>query len=316
MKEILITGGTGFIGSNLVDFLLKNTDWKVTVLDDLESGSFETIKKLKGFDPERVEFFECDIRDEEVVREGVDGCDYVVNLAAQVGVMPSVEDPKYDADVNIFGLLNLLEAAKEKNVNRFVQASSAAPLGEVEPPVSESDVPRPLSPYGASKLAGEGYCSAYSGSFGLNTVALRFSNVYGPLSLEKKSVVQKFIKKILDGDELVVYGDGKQTRDYIHVKDICRGIYLSLTEDLEGFQLIQLGTGEETSVNGLIKILSGCCEKFNLDMPDIKNERAREGEIRRNYTDISNAKKVLGFEPEIDLESGVRETFKWFIKNY
>lgn len=315
MEKILVTGGAGFIGSNLADFLLEKTEWKITVLDDLNSGSFETIRNLKRFDEERVEFVEGDIRDKEVVREVMEGCDYVVNLAAQVGVMPSVEDPKHDAEVNIFGLLNLLEAAKDENVKMFVHASSAAPLGEVDPPVSEDDVPRPLSPYGASKLAGEGYCSAYSGSFDLNTVALRFSNVYGPLSLHKESVIHKFIRRVLQGKGLVIYGDGEQTRDYIHVNDICRGIYLSLKKELDGFELIQLGTGEETSVNELVKILSNCCDSFGLEMPEVVNEEARKGEIRRNYTDVSKARRVLGFEPDEEIKEGVEKTFKWYLEN-
>lgn len=316
MKKILITGGAGFIGRNLVNFLLKNTNWKIKVLDDLESGGFRPIKELEEFDSERVELEKGDVRNEDTVVKAVDGCDYVVNLAAQVGVMPSVEDPIYDAEVNIFGLLNLLEAAKEEGVEKFVQASSAAPLGEVDPPVSEDDVPRPLSPYGASKLAGEGYCSAYSGSFGMNTVALRFSNVYGPLSKHKKSVVHKFIQRIMDDKKLVIYGDGEQTRDYIYVKDICKGIYLSLGKDLNGFELIQLGTGKETSVNELVEVLRNCCNKFGFEMPNVVNEKERKGEIRRNYTDISKAEELLGFKPEIGIEEGVERTFKWFIEKY
>ncbi|MFP4116391.1 MAG: GDP-mannose 4,6-dehydratase [Candidatus Aenigmatarchaeota archaeon] len=315
MKEILVTGGAGFIGTNFVDFVLRKTDWKIRVLDNLYARAFDAVKNLDSFDGGGVELLEGDIRDEETVKKVVEGCDYVVNLAAQVGVVPSVKDPKFDADVNIFGLLNLLEASKDENVKRFVQASSAAPLGEVEPPVSEEDVPRPLAPYGASKLSGEGYCSAYAGSFGLNTVALRFSNVYGPHSLHKESVVHKFIRRILEGEELFVYGDGEQTRDYIQVKDICRGIYLALKTELEGFELLQLGTGEETSVNDLIKYLQSIVESKEMEFPEVVKKEEREGEIRRNFADISKAKEVLGFEPSVGIEEGLRETLEWHLRN-
>ncbi|MFP4117216.1 MAG: GDP-mannose 4,6-dehydratase [Candidatus Aenigmatarchaeota archaeon] len=315
MKRILVTGGAGFIGTNFVSFILRKTDWQIRVIDNLSARGFGAVKNLDSFDGGRVELVEGDIRDEEMVKEVVKGCDYVVNLAAQVGVMPSVEDPKFDADVNVNGLLNVLEASKEEGLDKFVQASSAAPLGEVEPPVSEQDVPRPLAPYGASKLSGEGYCSAYAGSFGLNTVALRFSNVYGPHSLHKESVVHKFIRRILKGEELFVYGDGEQTRDYIHTEDICRGIYMALKEDKEGFELLQLGTGEETSVNELIGYLEDVAEKKNVEFPEVINKEERKGEIRRNFADISKVKEVLGFEPSVDVKEGLEETLEWYLRN-
>lgn len=314
MKRILVTGGAGFVGVNLIDFLLERTDWEIRALDNLSARDFTQLKNIENYDEDRVEPVEGDIRNMEDVEKAVEGCDYVVNLAAQVGVVSSVEDPKHDADVNINGLLNVLEACKEEGVEKVVHASSAAPLGEVEPPVSEKDVPKPLAPYGASKLAGEGYCSAYAGSFDMDTVALRFSNVYGPYSGHKASVIHKFIRRILDGKELVVYGDGEQTRDYIHAEDISRGIYLSLEKKMDGFELVQLGTGKETSVNDLVEALERCCEKYDVEMSPVVNEDARAGEIRRNYTDITKAEEVLGFKPGVCLEEGLEETFGWFME--
>jgi len=313
MKRILITGGAGFIGTNLIDFVLGETDWNIRVLDNLSARGFDALRNLDSFDDGRVELVEGDIRDEETVNKAVEDCDYVVNLAAQVGVVPSVEDPKFDADVNVNGLLNVLEASKEEDVDRFVQASSAAPLGEVEPPISEDDVPQPLAPYGASKLSGEGYCSAYAGSFGMDTVALRFSNVYGPRSLHKKSVVHKFIKKILNGEKLEIYGDGKQTRDYIHVKDISRAIIKALKLEGNGFELIHLGTGNETSVNELVKVMKDKVDELGINIPEVVHEEARSGEIRRNHSNISKAKEVLGWEPSIELDEGLESTFEWYL---
>ena len=172
--------------------------------------------------------FHChDIRNREGLRKIVSGSSAVVHLAAQTGVIPSLEDPAFDMEQNVGGTLNLLEACRIAGTPRFVLASSSAPLGEQEPPIDESKVPRPLSPYGASKLAGEGYCSAYAGSFGLETIALRFSNVYGPRSTYKGSVVAKFIKNILSGIPLTIYGSGGQTRDFIYVEDLCDAIDLA-----------------------------------------------------------------------------------------
>lgn len=308
-KKILITGGCGFIGVNLVDFILNETKWKITVLDNLHSGKKEYLSRFKDG---RLDFVKGDIRDEKVVTNVVKKCDYVVNLAAQVGVMPSIQDPFFDMDVNIKGTMTLLNSCKENGVDKFVQASSAAPLGEQEMPLDENKVPQPLSPYGASKLACEGYCSAFSGSFGLNTVALRFSNVYGPWSEMKGSVIPLFIRQILNDETLTVYGDGKQTRDFVHVSDICQGIFLSLTQKTgKDFNLFQLGTGEETSINQLIKILQTV---FSKDF-DYKHAPARKGEIKRNYTDISKAQNDLGYKPRVSVKKGVAETVEWFKKH-
>lgn len=306
--NVLITGGCGFIGVNLIDFILEKTNWQVRVLDNLYSGKKEYLSR---FNDDRLSFVKGDIRDERVVEEVVEGCDFVVNLAAQVGVMPSIKDPFFDMDINVKGALSLLNACVENNVSRFVQASSAAPLGEQDMPLDEEKVPRPLSPYGASKLACEGYCSAFSGSYGLKTVVLRFSNVYGPWSELKGSVIPLFIRQILNDETLTVYGDGCQTRDFVYVSDICQGIFLGLTEDLsEGFSLFQLGTGVETSVNQLIEILQ------NVFPDDFRYEYApaRDGEIIRNYADISKAEKRLGYKPRVSIEEGVKRTVGWFEK--
>ncbi len=310
--RVLVTGGCGFIGTNLCEFLLEKTDFSIVILDNLSVGKLSDIENVRGFDKSRVTFIKGDIRNEEDIKKAMEGCTHVVSLAAQTGVIPSVEDPSGDEEVNVRGTLNLLRAAVDNKVERFIHASSAAPLGEQDMPLNEDKVPRPLSPYGASKLAGEGYCSAFSGSFGLDTVVLRFSNVYGPKSYNKGSVIPKFIKRILDGKELVIYGDGRQTRDFIYVKDICSAIHLALTARFDSkSSLIQIGTGRETDINRLVGLLK---KGFPGKTIRTRFAEARQGEIVRNYTDISRAQKMLGFEPEVELEKGLVSTIGWFVK--
>jgi len=317
MVRLLVTGGCGFVGTNLVEFVLQSSDWDITVLDNLSQGKLEYLKDVKGFSEERVEFFKGDIRNVNHVERAIEGCDFVINLAAQTSVIDSIEKPKEDAEINIMGTINLLEKAVEMDVECFILASSAAPLGEQEMPINEEKIPQPLAPYGASKLACEGYCSAYSGSHSLTTVALRFSNVYGPKSWHKGSVVSKFIKQILDGETPIIYGDGEQTRDFIHTKDISQALYLSCTEELdENFELFQIATGEETSVNELYSLLKKKLEERGKKVPDAIYGEKREGEIYRNYADISKAEKELGYSPEISIEEGIEETIDWFLNNY
>jgi UDP-glucose 4-epimerase len=307
IKKILITGGCGFIGANLISFIFEKTNWNITILDNLTSGKKEYLSDF--IDDKRLDFIKGDIRDQEKVKKAIDKCDFVVNLAAQVGVIPSVEKPLFDMDVNIKGTLILLKAAVDSDVEKFIQASSATPLGEQEMPLNEDKVPAPLSPYGASKLACEGYCSAFSGSFNLNTVVLRFSNVYGPWSELKGSVIPLFIRQILNDETLTIYGDGRQTRDFIYVSDICQGIFLSLTRELpENYCLFQLGTEKETSINELIDLLKNNISKdFSY-----RYASARNGEIICSYTDISKAKNILRYKPKIPIEKGIRKTIEWF----
>jgi UDP-glucose 4-epimerase len=304
--NILITGGCGFVGLNLIEFILDNTKWEIRVLDNLFSGKKEVLSR---FNNDRLSFIKGDIRDNTIVKKATENCDYVVNLAAQVGVIESIKDPFFDMDVNINGILTLLESCKQNNVKRFVQASSAAPLGEQEMPLSEKKVPAPLSPYGASKLAGEGYCSAFSESYDLETVVLRFSNVYGPYCNHKNSVIPLFIRQILSDEILTIYGDGNQTRDFVYVQDICRGIYLSLISKLEGnYNIFQLGTGVETSVNTIIHLLKKLFPNKHISTRYVPK---RKGEILRNYSDITKAKKILGYNPKISIQDGLVETAKF-----
>lgn len=317
MKKVLVTGGCGFIGTNLIEYLLEITDWDINVLDNLSVGRLEYLKGIDGYSEDRIDFYKGDITNKDDVDESIAGCDHVINLAAQTDVIDSVKDPKNDAEINVLGTINVLKSSVENNIDNFTQASSAAPLGEQDMPIHEEKVPQPLSPYGASKLACEGYCSAFSGSYELNTVALRFSNVYGPKSWHKGSVVAKFIKQIIDGETPTIYGDGGQTRDFIHTKDISQALYLATVSDLEDdFELFQVATGVETSINELYEVIDEKMSKHGYDIPEHEYGEERAGEIYRNYADISKAKHKLNYEPEMDLDEGIDECIEWFIDNY
>ena len=214
--RLLITGGCGFIGANLVRRVAElGLARALQVVDDESLGSRAAIA------PWDVEFIAGDIRDADLMRRALRGVGAVVHLAADTRVIDSVADPVRNFEINVAGTFGLLNLMREIGVPRLVNASTGgAILGEAPPPVNEQMVPRPTSPYGASKASAEAYCSAFAASYGLNVVSLRFSNAYGPLSFHKGSVVAAFMRRILDGAPLVVYGDGSQTRDYVFVEDL------------------------------------------------------------------------------------------------
>lgn len=260
----------------------------------------------------------------------MEGIDAIVHLAAHAGVIPSIGNPRFDFEVNVLGTLNLLQASVQKGINKFIFASSNAPLGDQEPPMNEDKVPRPLSPYGAGKLAGEGYCSAYHGSYGLKTVSLRFSNVYGPYSTHKGSVVALFIKKAIEGKPLVIYGDGNQTRDFLYVHDLCRAIHLILNPSILTLvfnpeslprnpkiwgQTFQIATGRETTINIIAQKIKALVEKDTNQKINIVYGDKRKGEIIRNCSDITKARTFFGYSPTYDLDIGLESTWNWFLKN-
>jgi UDP-glucose 4-epimerase len=322
----LLTGGCGFIGVNVVRSLLaKDRDCRVRVVDLLCVGTREDLvaageffeigeKNLKKGPSSRLELVVGDIRDQELALRACKGIDAVVHLAANTGVIPSIEDPRSDCMANVLGTLNYLEAARQNAVKRFVFASSGAPLGEQTPPIHEEMVPRPISPYGASKLCGEAYCSAYYGSYGLETVALRFGNVYGPHSTHKGSVVAKFIKHIMASEPLPIYGDGNQTRDFVYVEDLVEAIVAAIEKAGLGGQVFQIATHKEHTVAEVAEELNALAKKFLGRVSPIVFKRERKGEVQRNFSDISKARRMLGFEPKHDLKAGLEKTFLWFLE--
>ena len=218
-----------------------------------------------------------DIRDQRLAEEACRGIDVIVHLAANTGDIPSIENPMEDCTANVIGTVNYLEAARLAGSKRFVLASSGAPLGEQKPPIHENMVPRPISPYGASKLAGEAYCSAYHGSFALDSVVLRFGNVYGPHSNHKGSVVAKFIKHILADEPLPIYGDGNQTRDFIYVEDLVRAILLSLERPGIGGEVFRIATHREHTVGEVAETLNRLAEKHLGRKSEVIYEKERKG---------------------------------------
>lgn len=302
-EKVLITGGCGFVGSNLVRRLIRS-GYEISVLDNLSTG------KARDLDLTGAELIQGDIRDRAVVADAVKGADSIVHLAADTRVMDSIDAPRVNFDVNVIGTFNLLEAARPEGVHRLVFASTGgAIIGEVVPPVHEDMVPRPISPYGASKLAGEAYASAFAGSYDLSVTALRFANVYGPFSYNKGSVIAKFFKDTLAGRPWTIYGDGSQTRDFVYVGDLTGAVEKALRLDRGGFRVFNIASGTETSIIALtevIKEVSGCGNQ------PIQYQPARRGEIYRNFSLIDKARAELGFEPSTSLYEGLRATWKWF----
>jgi len=320
--KILITGGCGFIGRNLIQKLLQRGD-RVRVLDNLSVGTKEKLESVSALelgdswpkDSHHVSLVVGDIRDKGVCVHATEGADAVVHLAAQCGVIPSIENPLFDCETNVLGMVNVLQSSVENKVSQFVMASSSAPLGETTPPIHEEMVPKPLSPYGASKLAGEGYCSAYFHSFGLNTAVLRFSNVYGPGSGHKGSVVALFFKRAMEGLPIIIYGSGNQTRDFIFIEDLCDAITGALDSNVGG-EVFQIATFKENTVNKIAELVKKLVERDTERKVEILFEKERKGEVIRSYSDISKAGKLINYHPKYALETGMEKTWEWFRANY
>lgn len=307
---MLVTGGCGFVGINLVSSLASRCRL-VRVLDDLSVGDQETLKREwpdRQRTTTRLEFVRGDMRERSVVEDTVRGAEAIVHLAAQTGVVSSIEDPNRDHSVNVLGTFNVLEAARHLGVRRVVFASSNAVVGDQASSIGETCIPHPVSPYGASKLAAEGYCSAYHKTYGIETVVLRFANAYGPHSAHKTSVVAWFLSLALSGEPLTIYGEGSQTRDFVYVGDVCKAILLALDEATPS-GVYQVGTGVQTRVDELVSKIE---EVVGKDLPR-KYLPSRRGEVERTCTD--NARSLLGSEPRVLLREGLEETYRWFL-NY
>jgi UDP-glucose 4-epimerase len=301
---ILITGGCGFVGTNLVAKLNRLGLGPIRVFDNESLGQRA---HLAGLD---AEFVKGDIRDRAAIDAALEGIETVVHLAADTRVIDSIKNPMFNMEANVVGTLNLLEAMRVRGVKQLVNASTGgAIVGEVEPPVHEGMVPNPASPYGASKLAVEGYCSAYAQSYGLHAISLRFSNVYGPRSFHKGSVVAAFFKAITKGQPITVYGDGSQVRDFVFVEDLCEGIAAGMKSGKSG--AIQLGSGRPTTLTELLDIMRDVVAPREMV---VRYEPFRAGEVLATYCDISKARRELNFEPATSLPDGLARTWRWFLE--
>ena len=310
MNTVLVTGGCGFIGTNLVRQLV-NSGYRVKVLDNLSVGKAANLDSIVGGCSQNtaIDLITGDILDKKAVRDAVNGTDAVVHLAAFTGVAISLEHPEEAWDVNVNGALNLLEACRLNKVDRFVLASSNAAVGAQTPPVDENQVPHPVSPYGASKLAGEALCTTYYHSFNLKTTSLRFANCYGSHSGHKQSVIPTLMRLVRAGQPFTVYGDGNQTRDFVHVDDVCDAILLILnlkSSNVKWGEVYQIATGTETSINELVDIAR---ETTGINF-EVVHSPALNGEVAKLYSDISKAKATLGFEPGVELREGLRQLWQ------
>ncbi|WP_020210038.1 NAD-dependent epimerase/dehydratase family protein [Gilvimarinus chinensis] len=307
MTKILLTGGCGFIGSNLGPLLIDQ-GFEVTILDNFSKGDISYLPKHDQF-----EIIEADIGDEEAVYNAAKGKDAVIHLAALGSVVESVVNPNDNFISNAEGTFKVLNAARRAGIKRCVFASTGgAIMGNTPPPVNETSLPKPISPYGASKLAGEGYCSAFSHAYDMNITALRFANVIGPISAHKKGAITVFIRALMNNKPITIFGDGKATRDFLFVKDLCKGIVSALIKNKPGFNVYHLASGEEVSVKQLAKTL---CEVAEKPDHEIRFESKRKGEVERNFADYKKAKEELGFLPSFTLDEALKITWNWFLEH-
>lgn len=308
MSNVLVTGGAGFIGSNLADLLLKNKH-NVRVLDNLATGELKNLESAKEID-----LLEGSITDKDTVKKAVKGIDYVFHMAAQVSVPLSIENPLLTENVNVNGTLNLLEASKNAGVRRLVFSSSCAVYGEAAAGAIREDTNKnPLSPYAVSKLAAENQCLSFSRLAGLETICLRYFNVYGPRQSpdsQYAAVIPKFITLLLGKRQPVIFGDGGQSRDFVFVSDVVHANLLAMRTRKASGEVFNIGSGTASTINELAREISSI---IGVDIKP-KYAKPRAGEIRHSLADISKAKKILGYKPKYNLEKGLKETIDWFSK--
>jgi UDP-glucose 4-epimerase len=307
--KILVTGGAGFIGSNLVDELAKEND--VVIIDDFSSGERENIAHHEG--KKNVNIVTGDVRDQNLLFHLTKGIDIVYHLAVRC-LRESIKNPEVTHEVNATGTLNLLKVSLENVVKRFIYISSSEVYGTARHvPMDEMHPCEPITVYGASKLSGELYTLAYQKTYGLDSIVVRPFNTYGPrehLQGVYGEVIPRFVLRILNDSPPVIFGDGTQTRDFTYVSDTVRGIILASQADSLIGQAVNIARGQEISVNDLARIILGKLGKNNIK-PVF--EQKREGDVMRHYADISKARGLLGFQPEIDIQQGISKYIDWFL---
>jgi nucleoside-diphosphate-sugar epimerase len=329
---ILVTGGAGFIGSHLVEALFRRRE-KVRVLDNLSTGRIENLEEatghpvgpLKGKEKayrkvalgERGEFLRGDISDGEVCRRACQGVSHVFHLAALGSVQRSVDDPAATHQANATGTLNVLQAAKEQGVRRFIYASSSSVYGNISSDPEgvgakeESLPPHPESPYAATKLMGEIYCRVFSHLFGVETVSLRYFNVFGPrqdpLSIYS-AVIARFMHALMHEDHPVIYGDGEQSRDFTYVENVVQANLLAMEAQAISGRVFNIACGQRISVNNLLS----CLQEISGIKIRPRFETARSGEVRHSISSIDQARAHLGYEPRVRFQEGLMSTWEWF----
>jgi UDP-glucuronate 4-epimerase len=316
-KEILVTGGAGFIGSHLVDRLLSEDAWRVTVVDDFNNFYAPTIKRENvraHFQNRAYRLVEADIRDREVLRRLFDETKFetIVHLAARAGVRPSLAEPQLYSETNIGGTLNLLELARAHNVKQFVFGSSSSVYGiNAKVPFHEEDPTRqPISPYAATKAAGELLCHTYAHLYGIRSIALRFFTVYGARQ-RPDLAIHKFARLIDEGKPLPVFGDGSTRRDYTYIDDIIAGVRSAIDYQASDYEAINLGESRTVELRELIELLEKALGKRAV----IDQQPAQPGDVPQTFADITKARQLLGYDPQTDIEEGIRRFVRWFRAN-
>jgi UDP-N-acetylglucosamine 4-epimerase len=313
--SFLITGGAGFIGSNLVEYLLKYKAGKVRVLDNYSNGFPKNIKQFQ--DNPAFELMEGDIRDPEICQKACEGMDIVLHQAALGSVPRSIKDPITSNNVNIGGFVNMLVAAKDQNVKRFVYAASSSTYGDSKAlPKVEDKIGKPLSPYAITKYANELYADVFGKTYGMEIVGLRYFNIFGPRQDPNgayAAVIPLFIDAVMKNQPPKMNGDGNQTRDFTFVENCVEAnIRAALVKNPEAVnQVYNIAVGDRTSLNDLFNILK---EEAKSDIEPVYGPD-RAGDIRDSLADISKARTLLGYDPQMRIREGLQKTYQWFLNN-
>jgi UDP-glucuronate 4-epimerase len=309
--SILVTGGAGFIGSHLIDRLLKK-GYSVICLDNFDPYYDSRLKRKNikhNLDKPNFKLVEADIRDKKALKKIFEknGIEKIVHLAAKVGVRSSIKEPLLYEDVNVRGTLNLLELCREFKVENFIFGSSSSVYGSTQKiPFSEDDIPKPISPYGASKRSAELLCHVYSSLYGVPIICLRFFTVYGPRQ-RPDMVIHKFTRLIDQGKEIPMYGDGTSKRDYTHIDDIVTGIVNALEKEFS-FEIFNLGHSRTVELKKLISLI----ERELGKKAKIRKLPTQRGDMLITYAKISKAKKMLNYDPQVSLEVGIKAFVEWY----
>lgn len=302
--KCLVTGVAGLVGTNLA-LALSRSGWEVLGYDNFSNPS--------GFLEKTIPVIENDIRDACALQSAMEGVDAVIHLAAAGSVVESVADPWSNFEQNVRGSLCVFEAARVARVPKVIYASTGGALmGNTHPPVSELSLPKPISPYGASKLAVEAYASAYAESFGVNTLGLRFANVYGECLLHKKGIITRWFRAVANKEPITIFGDGSASRDYLYVGDLVEGIVSALQHQFTGSEVFHLASGEETSLSELAELMTRVTGSTDLE---VVFQPKRSGEVERNFASYEKANRILNFEPKVKFEQGLKITWEWFREN-
>ncbi len=318
MSRILITGAAGFIGSHACRVFLDR-EWLVTGLDNFDPFYDRAIKEqglAELADEPGFRFVEGDIRDTATVNAVLEGVDVVLHLAARAGVRPSIEDPEAYVSVNVGGTVTLLEVCNKLGIKRFVFGSSSSVYGDSTPVPFREDAPAvdPISPYAATKRAGELHCKVYAHLHGFRIAALRFFTVYGPRQ-RPDLAIHKFARLMSTGIPVIQFGDGSSERDYTHVDDIIQGTAAAVDwamQDAPAFEVFNLGESKTTRLADLIEMIGNAVQIE----PKIEVQPAAPGDVRRTFADISKARRVLGYDPQISIEDGIPQFVEWYQATY